>query len=64
MRKVLKTSKCEIKGCRRKGKEIVYSRDRGKVLICCESCADEVEEEGGPEYTHTCENCGCRCGIN
>lgn len=57
---------CEHPDCdgQRPGTLRVYSRNRDRVMWCCEAHANGVVDEGGPEYTHSCENCDCLLPIN
>jgi len=64
MRRINPHMVCEKGQCENTATHMVYSRRAGKVLVCCEAHADFVADESGPEYTHTCENCGCILPIN
>lgn len=30
----------------------------------CEGHAEQIADEGNPEYRESCPNCGCRFGVN
>lgn len=64
MRKLKKGSNCEMVNCNNIATDLVYSRNQEKVLLCCETHANEVVDERGSEYQHQCENCGCMSPIN
>jgi len=64
MRNIKDIKNCEYKECTLKAVSIVYSRDLSAVVACCEKHSDIVQNEGSPEYWDTCENCGCKCGVN
>lgn len=55
---------CEAENCTRMTTDIVYSRRRGEVLLCCDTCAQIVVDEECPEYHETCTNCGCLLPVN
>lgn len=55
---------CEQDICLLDATTTVYSRERKRVIVCCDSCADVVLEEYYPEYVDKCENCGCMQGVN
>jgi len=55
---------CEYLHCEKEATVLVYSRNENKVLICCPNHAETVAREDHPEYTHSCENCGCVLPIN
>ena len=60
---------CQYKGCRRKATALAASRYDTKqhpagVAHYCEQHADDVVEEGHPEYTVSCPNCECLFGVN
>ena len=63
-RKLSEAERCENEVCYNTATDIVYSRKLEKVILCCGSCADDVVNEGHPEYEHNCENCGCMLPIN
>jgi len=63
-RKLNESNFCEVDSCTGVADSMVYSRSLEKVIICCDTCADEVIDEGVPEYWDTCDNCGCRLPIN
>ncbi len=64
VRKLQEGSKCESGDCNQAASDMVHSRKLNKVIFCCDECADTVLDEGDPEYWGTCENCGCRQGVN
>jgi len=64
------STECQYKGCRKKAVVMAGGRDRsGKihptgVAHYCEPHAEEVADEGHPEYTVSCPNCECLFGVN
>lgn len=57
--------RCEYKnGCDKEGTELVYSRHVDQVLHACLDHARIIVDEGSPEYTMTCQNCGCFLPVN
>jgi len=57
------TGTCQYEGCSKEAEEIACGRERG--LGCfCEDHARIVTDEGNPEYTVGCPNCGCQFGVN
>lgn len=63
------TDRCEYEGCSKKAEYLAKGRDdRGgghpKIGSYCELHAHMVEDEGRPEYTVSCPNCGCGFGVN
>lgn len=63
-RKLSDSTICEHGDCYRAVTDIVYSRHQRRVMLCCERHADVVVDEDCPEYQDSCENCGCRQGVN
>lgn len=55
---------CEVEDCTRPATGLVYSRERGEVIACCEPCEDVIQDEQYPEYWVHCSNCGCGLPIN
>jgi hypothetical protein len=64
MKKIKKGMKCEYAKCTDDATTLVYSRKLSKVLACCDLHAGSVIKEEGPEFEHTCENCGCILPVN
>ena len=64
VKKLSESSQCENGDCKAKATDIVYSNNLRTVIFCCEPCSDLVVDEGNPEYLDSCNNCGCRQGIN
>lgn len=63
--------KCQYPDCEQDATTIAAGREswRGSepelpVGVYCDVHAEVAAEQGSPEYTHTCVNCGCRQGIN
>jgi hypothetical protein len=62
--------KCQWPGCDRPAEFIVsgrsqYAEEPHPETGCfCAIHAAVVEDEGNPEYTNVCPNCGCRHGVN
>lgn len=63
-RKLNDGDKCEFMECTNEATTMVYSRNLEKVVFCCDVHSDTVVDEHHPEYWDSCENCGCRQGIN
>lgn len=63
-RELKKGDKCEYQDCENEAEDMVYSRNLKKVIFCCDPHADSVLDEQSPEYWDSCENCGCRQGVN
>jgi len=55
---------CAYDGCDNQADEIVYNRDKDEVQIYCDYHADLILDQGCPEYTQCCPNCGCYIPIN
>ncbi len=64
VRKLEEGDKCECEGCKEEAVYMVYSRNLGKVVFCCDPHADIVVDEQYPEYNDVCSNCGCMQGVN
>jgi hypothetical protein len=64
MRTLESIDKCENNGCLNNADRIVYSRDKDEVVACCTDCAEDVIEEGCPEYRDICPNCQCHMPVN
>lgn len=64
--------KCQFEGCEQPAEYIACGRkswtdpEKGHPTpnVYCRVHADVIEEEGHPEYTNKCPNCGCRHGVN
>lgn len=63
--------KCAYKNCTRIGEFLACGRESASVPsphltpdYYCEVHAEVVSDEGFPEYTTHCPNCGCRFGVN
>jgi hypothetical protein len=72
-RRLLKNHKCEYEGCEElakyiaAGREARYYNEGGGhpgVGLYCAFHSGVVMEEGMPEYTVGCPNCGCGFGVN
>lgn len=63
-RKLSESDKCEVDDCESNATEMVFSRNKNKVIFCCDMHSDIVIDEGCPEYWDDCANCGCRQGVN
>lgn len=73
MRVLRKGPTCEYEGCERPATEIAAGRKsysecsekrHGGVGVYCSVHALMVADEGRPEYTVDCPNCGCAFGVN
>ena len=64
MRKLEDIESCEHEECKEKAVSIVWPRHLDKVVACCEKHEDKVIDEDDPEYWDSCNNCGCRQGVN
>ncbi len=56
--------KCIIDGCKNEGKTLAFGREMGRLGYVCEEHADELSDEGCPEYNVSCPCCGCEFGVN
>lgn len=65
MKILRKNDKCEYEGCNKKAEILAMGRskhpDIGKY---CEYHAEQIVDEGFPEYNDCCPNCGLLHGIN
>ncbi len=59
VRKADPAATCEFDGCDNKQAFLAYSRNKQRVMAVCSAHHDQVSEEGSPEYSSTCANCGC-----
>ena len=64
MRELNSNDLCEYADCQNEANYMVFSRKLNSVYFYCDYHRDDVLEEGSPEYTDTCMNCGCEQGIN
>ena len=61
---------CQWKGCDRPATQLACGQDDWQggghptPAMYCEEHAGQVKDEGCPEYTVDCPNCGCRFGVN
>ena len=56
---------CQFDGCERDATTIAAGREPViHVGVFCDTHAEVVADEGSPEYTYYCANCGCLQGVN
>lgn len=64
-----KNSICNFQHCEQPATHIACGRNVGenthpKPAVYCEEHANDVADEGYPEYHDNCPNCGCFFGVN
>ena len=55
---------CQFYGCLLAAEALAYFRRTMLVGKYCERHAEQVVDADTPEYDITCQNCGCRQGVN
>ncbi len=63
------TGTCQYENCNKPATTIACGHCRANIghpipACYCDDHAAKVGNEGSPEYTVDCPNCGCRFGVN
>ena len=58
-------SVCQFEECENRATHIAIGKTKYKTIgVYCEAHAYAVADEGNPEYTEICPNCGCFFGVS
>jgi len=61
------SERCEWEDCKKKATTFASGHEdryEGRAGSYCDEHAEWIADEGGPEYTASCPNCGCMFGVN